>query len=161
MTTSKCCWCCCFSWTKDVWEACSLPKCPKWHATCYFHLFKPKEVDRTKSWEYKNIGGLCSMHFVASISLQDCTLLNMRDLAYFCNECMDDNFEFYLGKNHVKPWRLLTLEPTNFSQVPCLNPKFTLSRVWFVTHVASSPTISQACIALSHLDCISFLFFFN
>jgi hypothetical protein len=26
---------------------------------------------------------------------------------------MDDNVEFYESKVHVKPWRLLTLEPLN------------------------------------------------
>jgi hypothetical protein len=66
---------------------------------CYFHLDKPKEVDHTTSWEYKKIDGLCSMHYVVFISLQDYTLLNVKDLVYFGNECMDDNFEFVWEKN--------------------------------------------------------------
>jgi hypothetical protein len=39
------------------------------------------------------------MHYVVFISLQDYTLLNVKDLVYFGNECMDDNFEFVWEKN--------------------------------------------------------------
>ncbi len=63
-------------------------------------------MDHITNWDCKKIDDLHSMHFMASISHQDCTLLNVRNLACFCNECMDNNSKFYLGKEHVKPWRL-------------------------------------------------------
>jgi hypothetical protein len=58
------------------------------------------------------------MHSVASIS----HLNNVKDLACFCPECMDDNSKFCNTLSHVKPWRLLTLETLNVTQVlQCLN----------------------------------------
>jgi hypothetical protein len=57
------------------------------------------------------------MHLVASISHQDCTLLNVKDLACFYFECMDDNSKFYETQIHVKPWKLLRLELFNVSSV--------------------------------------------
>jgi hypothetical protein len=53
------------------------------------------------------------MHAMAFVSHRDYTLLNVRDIACFCLECMDDNANFYESKVHVKPWKLLTLEPLN------------------------------------------------
>jgi hypothetical protein len=75
-------------------------------------------VDHRASWDCKKIEGCHSMYSIASISYWDCTLLNDRELECFCVECMDDNSDFCEMKSHVKPWRLLTLEPLNMSQVP-------------------------------------------
>lgn len=62
------------------------------------------------------------MHSVASIAHLNNSLLNVKDPACFCPECMDDNSEFYNTLSHVEPWRLLTLEPFNVTHVPqCLN----------------------------------------
>jgi hypothetical protein len=58
------------------------------------------------------------MHSMSFNLHQDCTLLNVWDLAYFYLEFMDDNVEFYESKVHVKLWRFLTLEPFNVPHVP-------------------------------------------
>jgi hypothetical protein len=84
----------------------------------YFH----EDVDHRTSWDYKRIDGCRSMHFVAFVSHLNNTLLNVRDFACFCPEYMDENFEFCNTLSHVKPWKLLTLEPLNVTQVlQCLN----------------------------------------
>lgn len=76
------------------------------------------------------------MHSIASISHRYCTLLNVRELECFCVKCIDDNFDFYEMKSHVKPWRLLTLEPLNMSQVPSSNFKVFLFMVFlFCPHL--------------------------
>jgi len=49
------------------------------------------------------------MHSVAFVSHQDYTLFNVRDLACFCFEFMDDNLKFCKTQTHVKPWNLLRL----------------------------------------------------
>jgi hypothetical protein len=53
------------------------------------------------------------MHSMAFVSHLNNTLLNVKDLAFFCPKCMDDNFDFYNAQTHVMPWRLLTLENVN------------------------------------------------
>ncbi len=68
-------------------------------------------------WDCNRIEGLRSMHFIASISHQDCILLNVRDLAYFYIQYMDDNFDLCGMKSHVKSWRLIILEPNNVLHV--------------------------------------------
>jgi hypothetical protein len=85
--------------------------------TRYFHLVKNEDVNHTTPWDYKIIEGLRSMHFIASISHRNCTLLNVHNLVCLCTECMDDNSDLYGMKSHVKSWRLITLEPNNVSHV--------------------------------------------
>ncbi len=101
----------------------------------FFLLIKPKDVDHIASWDYKNIEGCHSMHFLVSISHQDCILLNVKELACFCADCMDDNSNFYEMKSRVQPWRLLTLEPFNMSQVPSSNFKVFLFMVSLFVHI--------------------------
>ncbi len=47
----------------------------------FFHLVNPRDVNRSATWDCKNIMGTCSLHFVDSISHRDVTLLNLRNLA--------------------------------------------------------------------------------
>jgi hypothetical protein len=67
----------------------------------FFHLVKSEDVDRSVMWDCKNIVGTQSLHFVASVSHRDVTLLNLRELACFCLECMDDNLDFCENKSQV------------------------------------------------------------
>ncbi len=78
-------------------------------------------MDCRTSWDYKKIDGFQSMHFVASVSNLNNTLLNVRDLTCFCLECMDDNSNFYNTQTHLISWKLLTLEPFNIVHVSRFN----------------------------------------
>jgi hypothetical protein len=84
---------------------------------CYFHLVKPEYVNRRASWDCKKLDGCHSMHSMVFVSHRYYTLLNVRHLACFCSECMDDNSNFCKTQTHVKPQQLLKLEPFNVSHV--------------------------------------------
>ncbi len=57
----------------------------------FFHLVKPKDVNRSTLRDCKNIARTNFLHLVASVSHRDVTLLKLINLACFCHECMDDN----------------------------------------------------------------------
>ncbi len=82
-----------------------------------FYLVKPKDIDQSVAWDYKSIPSFQSMHSMAFVSPQDITLFKLRQLTCFCPNYMDDNAKFFEKKSHVPPWKLLTLEPTNVTQV--------------------------------------------
>jgi hypothetical protein len=63
-------------------------------------------VDHRINLDCKKIDGFWSMHFMAFVSHLNNTLLNVRDLAFICLECMDNNFDFCNAQAHVMPWRL-------------------------------------------------------
>ncbi len=83
----------------------------------FFHLVKSEDVNRSVTWNCKNIVRTRSLPYVALVSHRDVTLLNLRELACFCLECMDDNLDFCENKSQVQPWKLHTLEPINITQV--------------------------------------------
>jgi hypothetical protein len=76
---------------------------------------KPEDVDSCAMWDCKNIVGTQSLHFFTSISHREVTLLNLKELACFCFECMDDNPDFCENKSQVQPWKFHTLEPVNIT----------------------------------------------
>lgn len=100
----------------------------------FFHLVKTEEVDRRSSWDCKRIPGSRSMHSISSVSHCDVTLLNMRELACFCPECMDDNHDFCENKIHVQPWTLVRLEPLNINQVSAQNLLECLFSVYMLSY---------------------------
>ncbi len=89
---------------------------------------KLDDVGRKFAWDCKSILGSRLVHSIYSISHIDVTLLNMRQLACFCLECMDNNAGFCENKFHVQPWMLHMLEPHNISHASsCII--FTLSKI--------------------------------
>jgi hypothetical protein len=68
-------------------------------------------------WDYKNITRTHSLHSLALVSPRNVTLLKLKDLAYLCLKCIDDNLNFCENITHVEPWKLHTLEPINLTQV--------------------------------------------
>jgi predicted ATP-dependent Lon-type protease len=78
---------------------------------------KPKDIDQSAAWDCKSIPSFQSMHFMAFVSPRNITLLKLRHLACFFPNYMDDDAKFCENKSHVPPWKLLTLEPTNVTQL--------------------------------------------
>jgi hypothetical protein len=83
----------------------------------FFRLIKLKDVDRSVFWDCKIIPRSRSFHSMAFVCHIDITMLNMRMFTCFCHECMDDNPIFCENKEHVEPWKLHTLEPSNITHV--------------------------------------------
>ncbi len=61
------------------------------HVSHFFHLVNFNDVDGGGTWDCKNIMGICSLHFAVWIFHKDITLLKLKDLTFFYNECIDDN----------------------------------------------------------------------
>ncbi len=58
-------------------------------------------MDHKTSWDCNKIDNSWFMHSMAFVSHVNSTLLNVRDLACFCHECMDDNSDFCNVQTHV------------------------------------------------------------
>lgn len=86
------------------------------HVSHFLHLVNLNDVDGSGTWDCKNIMGIYSLHFVAWI-FNKITLLKLKDLTFFYNECIDDNQIFCENKTHVQLWRLHKMEQINIIQI--------------------------------------------
>jgi hypothetical protein len=69
-------------------------------------LLSPSQTRKrgsTSSWDLQENKRMSFHAFNGFFFHRDYTLLNVRDLAYFCPKCMDDDVKFYESKLHVKP----------------------------------------------------------
>jgi hypothetical protein len=86
------------------------------HVFHFFHLVNLNDVDGSGTRDCKNIMGICSLHFIAWIFHKDITLLKLKDLTSFYNECIDDNPFFCENKTHLQLWRLHIMEQIKIIQ---------------------------------------------
>lgn len=100
----------------------------RWDIILFFHLVKFDDVFHKSTCHCKGIPRSRLLHSIYYVSHIDVTLLNMRQLACFCSECMDDNAGCCENKFHVQPWTLHMLEPHNISQASYFTI-FTLSKI--------------------------------
>jgi hypothetical protein len=84
-----------------------------------FWEIKVGDVKKNHGFDCKTIIGSHSMHSIHSTSHCNNVLLQVKDFSYFYCHCINGTLGVQVSIDYVKPWKLVTLEPCDTSDVLC------------------------------------------
>jgi hypothetical protein len=80
---------------------------------------KEGEFEITRGFDYMTMVRFGSIHSIRVVNASNNVLLGAREFSYFCCHYIDDVPGDCISKGYVEPWKLVTLEPCEATNVLC------------------------------------------